>query len=78
MSRAPQETSHSRLLQQEITPREFYIETIADYGGGQRPDHAFNEVASHFYKFRDKRTSITVKDHPVSAYSTIETGYWIA
>lgn len=57
----------------------FHIEVIADYGGSHTTDHAFNEVVNHFRRYDTKQKQITeITQHPVSAFSTIETGFWIA
>lgn len=56
----------------------FHIEVIADYGGGHTTDHAFNEVVSHFHKFDTDKQIAQITQHPVAAFSTIETGFWIA
>ncbi|OGG03314.1 hypothetical protein A2W14_02365 [Candidatus Gottesmanbacteria bacterium RBG_16_37_8] len=62
----------------KIPNNSLHIEVIADYGGGYTTDHAFMEVRNHFYRF-DKFNKIrTITDHPVYAFSTIETGFWIA
>lgn len=54
-----------------------HVEVIADYGGGHTTDHAFAEVRNHFFRFdKDKKISL-VTEHPVYAFSTIETGFWI-
>ncbi len=55
-----------------------HIEVIADYGGGYATDHAFNEVRNHFYRFDRQQKIRTVTTHPVYAFSTIETGFWLA
>lgn len=57
----------------------FHIEVIADYGGGHTTDHAFNEVLNHFRRCDLEKKQITeITQHPVFAFSTIETGFWIA
>lgn len=56
----------------------FHIEVIADYGGGRTTDHAFNEVVNHFLRFDTRKQITRITEHPVSAFSTIETGFWIA
>lgn len=56
----------------------FHIEVIADYGGGHATDHAFNEVVSHFRRFDNQKQICEITQHPVAAFSTIETGFWIA
>lgn len=61
-----------------IEKRSLHIEVIADYGGGHSTDHAFSEVRNHFLRF-DKTDKIRmITEHPVYAFSTIETGFWIA
>jgi hypothetical protein len=61
-----------------IVRQSLHIEVIADYGGGHSTDHAFNEVMNHFIRFdRDCKIRM-IKEHPVFAFSTIETGFWIA
>lgn len=55
-----------------------HIEVIADYGGGHTTDHAFAEVRNHFYRFDTSHKIRSVTEHPVFAFSTIETGFWIA
>ncbi len=54
------------------------VEVIADYAGGYTLDHAFNEVHQHFRRFDRKHLINQIVPHPVHAFSTIETGYWIA
>lgn len=54
------------------------IEVIADYGGSRRPDPAFNEVASHFRRYDQQKLVGEIRPNPVAAFSTIETGFWIA
>lgn len=54
------------------------IEVIADYGGGHTTDHAFSEVRNHFYRFDKEKKISAVTEHPVYAFSTIETGFWLA
>lgn len=62
----------------KIDKNSLHIEVIADYGGGYTTDHAFMEVRNHFFRF-DKQDKIkSVTDHPVYAFSTVETGFWIA
>lgn len=62
----------------KIKPRTLHIEVIADYGGGHFTDHAFDEVRNHFFRF-DKANKIRfVTEHPIYAFSTLETGFWIA
>lgn len=61
-----------------IKPQSLHIQVIADYGGGHTTDHAFAEVRNHFFRF-DKQNKIrTITEHPVYAFSTLETGFWIA
>ncbi|OIO13489.1 hypothetical protein COV53_00970 [Candidatus Gottesmanbacteria bacterium CG11_big_fil_rev_8_21_14_0_20_37_11] len=61
-----------------IEKHSLHIEVIADYGGAHTTDHAFDEVQNHFLRF-DKSTKIRmITEHPVYAFSTIETGFWIA
>lgn len=55
-----------------------HIEVIADYGGAHSTDHAFDEVRNHFYRFDRERKIRSITEHPVYAFSTIETGFWIA
>lgn len=55
-----------------------HIEVIADYGGGYTTDHAFSEVRNHFLRFDQKKIIRTITEHPVYAFSTLETGFWIA
>lgn len=62
----------------EIEKSSLHIEVIADYGGGHTTDHAFNEVRNHFFRFDSKRVIRFLTTHPVYAFSTIETGFWIA
>lgn len=63
---------------EKIKPRSLHIEVIADYGGGHTTDHAFNEVRNHFYRFDRNQKLRTLTTHPVYAFSTLETGFWIA
>lgn len=63
---------------EKIKQRSLHIEVIADYGGGHSTDHAFNEVRNHFYRFDREQKMRTLTTHPVYAFSTIETGFWIA
>ncbi len=63
---------------EKIIENSLHIEVIADYGGGYTTDHAFTEVRNHFYRFDKERKIRTVTEHPVYAFSTIETGFWIA
>lgn len=58
--------------------RTLHIEVIADYGGGHTTDHAFAEVRNHFYRFDKDEKIRNITEHPVYAFSTMETGYWIA
>lgn len=62
----------------KIEKNSLHIEVIADYGGGYTTDHAFAEVRNHFYRFDQERKIRTVTEHPVYAFSTIETGFWVA
>ena len=55
-----------------------HIEVIADYGGGHSTDHAFSEVRNHFFRFDKDNKLRIITEHPVYAFSTIETGFWIA
>ena len=54
-----------------------HIQVIADYGGSYTTDHAFAEVRNHFYRFDKKHLVRNVTEHPVYAFSTLETGFWI-
>ncbi len=65
-------------LPAKIEKNSLHIEVIADYGGGYTTDHAFSEVRNHFYRFDNDRKIRTVTEHPVYAFSTIETGFWLA
>lgn len=65
-------------LPDKIERGSLHIEVIADYGGGHATDHAFNEVRNHFYRFDREHKIRTVTTHPVYAFSTIETGFWVA
>lgn len=65
-------------LPEKIEPFSLHIEVIADYGGGYTTDHAFMEVRNHFFRFDKQKKIRAVTDHSVSAFSTIETGFWIA
>lgn len=65
-------------LPDKIEKGSLHIEVIADYGGGYTTDHAFSEVRNHFYRFDKERKIRTVTEHPVYAFSTIETGFWLA
>lgn len=62
----------------KIAPASLHVEVIADYGGGHTTDHAFAEVRNHFYRFDTNTILRNVTEHPVYAFSTIETGFWIA
>ena len=63
---------------EDIKSGSLHVEVIADYGGGHTTDHAFAEVRNHFLRF-DKDGKINlITEHPVYAFSTIETGFWIA
>src|SRR3989344_265925 len=63
---------------EEIKSHTLHIQVIADYGGGHTTDHAFGEVKNHFLRFDKDRKIRFVTEHPVYAFSTIETGFWIA
>lgn len=63
---------------EKISPRSIHIQVIADFGGGLTTDHAFEEVKNHFFRFDTANIIRTVSEHPVYAFSTIETGFWIA
>lgn len=65
-------------LPEKIDTNSLHVEVIADYGGGYTTDHAFMEVRNHFFRFDKQRKIRAVTDHPVFAFSTIETGFWIA
>src|SRR3989338_422055 len=54
-----------------------HVEVIADYGGEHSTDHAFSEVTNHFLRFDTKNKIRHLTEHPVFAFSTIETGFWI-
>ncbi len=62
----------------KIKANSLHIEVIADYGGGHTTDHAFSEVRNHFFRFDSSRVIRLLTEHPVYAFSTIETGFWIA
>lgn len=62
----------------KINPLSLHIEVIADYGGAHTTDHAFDEVQNHFLRFDKDRKIRLITEHPVYAFSTIETGFWIA
>lgn len=61
-----------------VKPHSLHVEVIADYGGGHTTDHAFSEVRNHFYRFDKFKKIRNITEHPVYAFSTIETGFWIA
>lgn len=63
---------------EKIEENSLHIEVIADYGGGYTTDHAFSEVRNHFFRFDMERKIRVVTEHPVYAFSTLETGFWIA
>lgn len=63
---------------ESIKSHSLHIEVIADYGGGHTTDHAFSEVRNHFYRFDKFKKIRNITEHPVYAFSTIETGFWIA
>ena len=63
---------------ERIDHNSLHIEVIADYGGGYTTDHAFMEVRNHFFRFDRQKKIRLVTDHPVFAFSTIETGFWIS
>lgn len=62
----------------KISNNSLHITVIADYGGGHTTDHAFTEVRNHFFRFDKDHKLRAVTEHPVYAFSTIETGFWIA
>lgn len=62
----------------EIPKHSLHIEVIADYGGGHTTDHAFSEVRNHFLRFDKEKKIRMITEHPVYAFSTLETGFWIA
>ena len=66
------------VLDTKIKTNSLHIEVIADYGGGHTTDHAFAEVRNHFFRFDRDILIRVVSEHPVYAFSTIETGFWIA
>lgn len=72
------ETKWSYKKGSDIAPSSLHVEVIADYGGGHSTDHAFSEVRNHFYRFDKAHFIRTLSEHPVYAFSTIETGFWIA
>ncbi len=61
-------------------PAFFQVNVIADYGGGRAPDHAFNEVAARLRSVLtpEENMRVVIDPHPVSAFATLETGFWIA
>jgi hypothetical protein len=61
-----------------IEKHSLHVEVIADYGGGHSTDHAFDEVQNHFLRFDKTGKLRFITEHPVCAFSTIETGFWIA
>lgn len=63
---------------QEIGEKTLHVEVIADYGGDHSTDHAFAEVRNHFLRFDKENKLRGISEHPVFAFSTIETGFWIA
>ncbi len=63
---------------EKIEKYSLHIQVIADYGGRYTTDHAFAEVRNHFFRFDNKKLVRTVTEHPVYAFSTLETGFWIA
>lgn len=63
---------------EKICSNSLHIEVIADYGGGHTTDHAFAEVRNHFLRFDSQRKVRSISEHPVYAFSTLETGFWIA
>lgn len=63
---------------EQIDKRSLHIEVIADYGGGHTTDHAFSEVRNHFLRFDTDCKIRSISEHPVYAFSTLETGFWIA
>lgn len=65
-------------LPSKIDKATLHIEVIADYGGGHSTDHAFGEVRNHFFRFDKDRKIRIITEHPVYAFSTLETGFWIA
>lgn len=62
----------------KLEKRSLHVEVIADYGGGHSTDHAFSEVRNHFFRFDKEFLIREISEHPVYAFSTIETGFWIA
>lgn len=67
-----------KIIPANIKVNSLHIEVIADYGGGHTTDHAFSEVRNHFYRFDTLHYIRSLTEHPVYAFSTIETGFWIA
>lgn len=65
-------------LPEKINQKSLHIEVVADYGGGHTTDHAFSEVRNHFLRFDTKYKIRSITEHPVDAFSTLETGFWIA
>lgn len=63
---------------EKIEKGTLHIEVIADYGGNHNSDHAFDEVRNHFLRFDKYRKIRGITEHPVYAFSTLETGFWIA
>ncbi len=55
-----------------------HIDVIADYGGGHTLDPAFTEVQNHFFRHDRAGLIEIVTQTPIHAFSTIETGFWIA
>jgi len=62
----------------KISSYSLHVQVIADYGGGHTTDHAFAEVRNHFFRFDKSNKLREVTEHPVYAFSTLETGFWIA
>lgn len=65
-------------IYKKVEKNTLHVEVIADYGGGHTTDHAFSEVRNHFLRFDTDFLIREVTEHPVYAFSTIETGFWIA
>ncbi|OGG14603.1 hypothetical protein A2773_02340 [Candidatus Gottesmanbacteria bacterium RIFCSPHIGHO2_01_FULL_39_10] len=63
---------------EKIRPQSLHIQVIADYGGGHSTDHAFAEVRNHFLRFDKQNKLRFITEHPVYAFSTLETGFWIS
>lgn len=63
---------------EKIEKSSLHIQVIADYGGGHTTDHAFGEVKNHFLRFDKEKKIRFVTEHPVYAFSTLETGFWIS